>query len=99
MKSRQAHRRYTGELLDILQRASQDKKLLADFLVDLLTPREYDDIVLRWQIVKRLHKGIPQREIAKDLGVSIATITRGSRELLDEKGGFQRVLERYGKKS
>lgn len=99
MGSTKAHGRYTRELLGILERIARDKKLLNDFLTDLLTPREYDDIVLRWQIVKQLHQGIPQRQIAEDLGVSIATITRGSRELLDDKGGFQKVLKRYGKKS
>jgi TrpR family trp operon transcriptional repressor len=87
------NKRYVRELLGVFERISRDEKLLGDFLADLLTPREYDDIVLRWQIVKRLHKGVPQREIAKDLGVSVATITRGSRELLDEKGGFKRVLK------
>lgn len=90
---------YTRELVRVIQEIASDTKLLNDFLVDLLTPREHDDIVVRWQIVKRLYEGMPQREIAKDLGVSIATITRGSRELLDEKGGFKKVLKRYGEKT
>lgn len=90
--------KYARELVALIQEIASDTKLLNDFLVDLLTPREHDDIVVRWQIVKRLYKGMPQREIAKELGVSIATITRGSRELLDEKGGFKKVLKRYGKK-
>lgn len=90
---------YTQELLRVLQQVARDKKLLNDFLVDLLTPAEYKDIVTRWQIVKQLHQGIPQREIAKNLGVSIATITRGSRELLDEKGGFRQMLKRYDAKN
>ncbi len=84
---------YTQELLEILHKISGDKKLLHEFLVDLLTPREYAEIVKRWQIVKLLAKDIPQREIAKELEVSIATITRGSRELLNKQGGFQRVLK------
>ncbi len=82
------------ELLEVLNKISGDKKLLHEFLVDLLTPQEYGEIVKRWQIVKLLAKGIPQREIAKELGVSIATITRGSRELLDKTGGFHRVLKK-----
>ena len=90
---------YPGEFLSVMQNIAGDKKLLNAFLIDLLTPREYNDITVRWQIVKRLYKGAPQREIAKDLGVSVATITRGSRELLDKKGGFRQVLDRYGTKS
>ena len=93
------HEKYARELLEVLRDIADDKTLLGDFLTDLLTPAEYDDIVVRWQIVKRLHQGTAQRRIAQDLGVSVATITRGSRELLDENGGFKRVLKRYEKKS
>lgn len=66
--------------------------LMDKFLQDLLTPSEYEDIEVRLQIVKKLMQKTPQRKIAKQLGVSIAKITRGSRELLDKNGGFWRVL-------
>lgn len=85
--------RYTEELLALLvEIAASDKKLLRDFLIDLLTPTEYKELVLRWQIVKLLHRGIPQRAIAQKLGVGIATVSRGSRALLDLKGGFNKVF-------
>lgn len=64
-----------------------------EFIEDILTPTELEDIITRWQIIKQLSKGRPQREIAKRLGVSIAKITRGSRELRDKKGGFWKVLK------
>ncbi len=86
--------KYVHDLLGVFQKISKDKKLLNDFLLDLLTPQEYAEIVKRWQIVKLLAQGIPQRQIAQELGVSIATITRGSRELLDKTGGFHRVLKK-----
>lgn len=70
----------------------RQEKLMEEFLVDLLTPSEFEEIIKRWQVVKALHKGVPQRQIAKNLNVSIATITRGSRELQDERGGFRKVL-------
>lgn len=63
------------------------------FIEDILTPTEFEEIVTRWQIVKQLSKGVPQREIATKLGVSIAKITRGSRELRDKEGGFWQVLK------
>lgn len=63
------------------------------FIEDILTPAEFEKIVTRWQIIKQLSKGVPQREIAKNLRVSIAKITRGSRELRDKKGGFWTVLK------
>lgn len=86
---------YARELIEVLQRAASDKTLLNDFLLDLLTPQEYKELPKRWQIVKLLAKGVPQRQIAEELNVSIATITRGSRELLDREGGFQKVLKKY----
>jgi len=85
--------KYARELFEIIQKISSDKKLLKDFFIDLLTPDEYQEIIKRWQIVKQLTKGIPQRKIAKNLKVGIATITRGSRELSDKDGGFNKVLK------
>lgn len=84
---------HTRELIAILAKiGASDKKLLEAFLIDLLTPAEYREVALRWQIVKMLYKGMPQRQIAEKLGVSVATVGRGSRELLDPKGGFAKVL-------
>jgi TrpR family trp operon transcriptional repressor len=76
----------------------KDPRLMNDFLSDLLTPEEYDNIAVRWQLVKMLAKNTPQREISKILKVAIATITRGSRELQNPTGGFKKVLKLYGNK-
>lgn len=62
---------------------------MLDFLRGILTPQELDEIPTRLQIVKMLKKGIPQQEIAKKLGVGVATVTRGSKEL--QKGRFTNV--------
>jgi len=51
------------------------------FLKALFTPEEFQSIPLRLQIVKLLKKGVSQREIVKKLGVGIATVTRGSKEI------------------
>lgn len=82
----------------MLQRAAKNRRLLDEFLVDLLTPQEYEDLLTRWQIVKRLAAGVPQRKIARLLNVSIAKITRGSLELRDKKGGFKQLLDLIAKK-
>ena len=50
-------------------------------LRDLLTPAEYAEIVKRLQIFRMLEAGMPQRKIAEELGVGIATVTRGARAL------------------
>lgn len=51
------------------------------FLQAVLTPEEFRAIPLRLEIVNLLKKGVAQREIVKRLGVGIATVTRGSKEL------------------
>ncbi len=66
--------------------------------MDLLTPAEWADISQRWQIVKQLRQGLPQRTIAKNLNLSIAKITRGSRVLLDKHGAFNQILNRLKRK-
>lgn len=62
---------------------------MENFLLGMLTPQELDEIPMRLEIVKMLKKGIPQKEISKRLGVGVATITRGSREI--RKGRFKYV--------
>lgn len=84
--------KYKRELINLLI-SIKHPKLMDGFMEDILTPAEFGEIVTRWQIIKQLSKEVPQRKIAKNLGVSIAKITRGSRELRDKKGGFWKVLQ------
>jgi TrpR family trp operon transcriptional repressor len=53
-------------------------------LTDLLSPAEFLEISKRLQIFNRLKAGVPQRQIAEELGVGIATVTRGSRALKEQ---------------
>lgn len=62
---------------------------MADFLYGILTPQELDEIPTRLQIVKLLKKGVPQHEIAKLLKIGVATVTRGSKEIV--KGRFKTI--------
>lgn len=72
--------RYFDGLVRVLLRL-KTRLAVEDFLRGILTPQELEQLALRLQIVKRLKKGETQRDIADDLGVGIATVTRGSREL------------------
>lgn len=65
------------------------KEKLENFLDGILTPKELLEIPARLQIIKQLKKGIPQHEIAKEMGLGIATVTRGSKEI--QKGNFKYV--------
>ena len=83
------------ELLSVLKKAARDSDLFSDFLSDLLTPAERHELVARWQIVKRLAKGMSQREISKQLHITLVTINRGARVLENQSGGFQQILKRF----
>ena len=71
---------------------TSDSSLVKDFLHCLLTPAELADIAARWALVKALRRNVPQREIARDLGISLCKITRGSRELKKPGSAFQKIF-------
>lgn len=54
---------------------------LEEFLRAILTPKELEEIPTRLEIVKLLKSGLPQQVIAQQLGVGVATVTRGAREI------------------
>ena len=69
-----------------------DTKLAEDFLHNILTPSELDEISRRLQIFKLLNDGMPQRKVAKELNVALATVGRGARELKYGKPGFIKLI-------
>ena len=77
-----------NELIELLL-SIKTREDMKDFLLGIFTPKELEEIPTRLQIVKKLKKGIPQHKVAEDLGVGIATVTRGSKEL--QKGRFKVV--------
>lgn len=77
--------KYINELVDVLL-SIDNKSEMQNFLVGILTPKELEEIPVRLQIVKLLKKGVPHHEIAEKLGVGVATVTRGSKEI--QKGKF-----------
>lgn len=64
------------------------------FLRDMLTPHEVAQLAERWQIIKRLAAGAPQRRIKDELGISIQRVTRGSKAFQSSRGGFDLFLPR-----
>jgi len=69
----------------------RDKELLEDFLIGVTTAKERRELPMRVEIIKRLLDLQPQAKIANDLGVGVATVTRGSKELAD---GYFKVLRK-----
>ena len=94
MKQKHSHQELAGILASIT-----NEEQMGNLLQDFLTPQELEDLVLRWEIIKLLHTGMPQREIARELGVAIGTVSRGARELKYGHDGFVYLLEKLESKS
>ncbi len=85
------------ELKEISQFLAQndDEKVILRFLKSLLTQAELKSIASRWQIVKLLDQGVPQRKIAKDLHLSLCKITRGSKELKKRNSILKKAIQQF----
>ncbi len=71
----------------------QEAEEMRYFLLEILTPSEQKDLALRWELMKMLHEGIPQRRIAAELGISLCKITRGAKILKKTQSVSKRYLE------
>ncbi len=77
-----------------LCRRAKSVEQLDELLWLYLTPEERDDIARRHLIIRELIRGKKtQREMAKDLNVSIAKITRGSNFLKTIQNDLRRLLQ------
>ena len=70
------------------------EKDMLNFLRDVHTLEELEEIANRWAIVQLLEKGIPYREIAKKTGVSTTTVTRIAHWLNHGEGGYQELVDK-----
>jgi TrpR family trp operon transcriptional repressor len=73
----------------------EDRNLIREFLICILTKYEIKEIAGRWELVKLLYDGMSQRRIAEQLGMSLCKITRGSKELKKRGSAFKTVLDSY----
>ena len=87
------NKQFVKELAETIA-SIKGSSLAESFLHNIITPSELEEISKRLQIVKLLLEGMPQREVAKKLGVSMGTVSRGSRELKYGADGFKKVLQR-----
>ena len=72
------------ELSELIFSLKTEKEIIK-FLNEIFTPDEISLLTKRWRILNLLSKGVTQREIAKELNVSLCKITRGSKILKDKK--------------
>jgi len=92
MKEHKFKPKWRVELLDTIL-SLKDAKMTKAFLQNMFTPKEVDEFAIRLQILKMLKAGETHREISDKLGVSIATVTRGAREIKYKKTVFTESLK------
>jgi len=80
-------------LLALLARAAKKPADLDSALADLLTPKEYHDLIERYLICSELHKGKTVKDVCDKLGVASATVVRGNRVLKYGTGTVKKLLK------
>jgi TrpR family trp operon transcriptional repressor len=89
-KSAKSQKEELNKLIALLKDAAEVEELFKE----LLTPAEYEDLARRWHLVRLLITGASQREVSKEVGIGVATVTRGARELRNESCMFKHMYER-----
>lgn len=80
------------EISKIVNSLNSDKKVY-NFMLEILTDAEVETLSKRWCIIKMLFEGMSQREIAKELKVSLCKVTRGAKILKNSKSIINQVLK------
>jgi TrpR family transcriptional regulator, trp operon repressor len=78
------------EAFSLVNDYAEMKKLFSE----IFTQAEEKDIVLRWELLRQLADGKPQREIAKGLRISLCKITRGAKILKDDGSELRKLIDR-----
>lgn len=66
---------------------------MKQLISELFTKSELSNLVLRWELLKRLAAGDSQRTISADLGISLCKITRGSKYVQDSSSQVYKILK------
>jgi TrpR-related protein YerC/YecD len=80
------------KLAKIFLQFKEEKELL-NFLRDLCTLEELDEMSKRWEAVELIDKKVSYREIAEKTGLSTTTVTRIAHWLNHGEGGYQKALK------
>ncbi len=67
---------------------------IAKLITELLTDNELRDLENRWLLMEALNNGSKQRDIAKEFGISLCKITRGSKLLKDETSVVGKLIKK-----
>ena len=75
----------------ILSLKSQED--VQEFIDNMFTQSEWDTLSKRWNIIKMLDEGRTQRDISKELQVSLCKVTRGSKILKNKDSVIYKFLK------
>ena len=84
-----------GRLLEALCSLETTEEARA-LLADLCTPRELEDLSQRLEVARMLAAGASYADVSRTTGASSTTVSRVSKCLNGEKGGYRMVLSRLG---
>lgn len=70
-----------------------DSQEIDAILAALLTDKELQDIANRVRIFDLLQQGVTQRAISQQLGVGIATVSRGAKALQRQEDAINKLLQ------
>ena len=85
------HNVYTDKLMDTIA-SLKTKKDVYDFLEDLCTIREIQDMSKRLEAAKLLSQGESYNEIISKIGLSSATLSRVNKALNYGTGGYKKIV-------
>ena len=72
----------------------ENEEIMSRFFEEIFTQAERKDISLRWELMRMLKKGVSQRKIATELGISLCKITRGAKILKDPRSVSNRMIKK-----
>ena len=79
------------EIANLITRLKTQKEI-CEFFDEILTNSELITLSKRWRIMKMLAKNNTQREIAKELNVSLCKVTRGAKILKNKNAHTTKFL-------
>ena len=80
------------EISKAINNLKSDSKVY-NFLLEILTESEVETLSKRWRIVNMLMQGKSQREISKELKVSLCKVTRGAKILKSKNSVTKEIIK------
>ena len=81
------------QISDVIRDLRSSKEIY-NFMTELFTEAELSTLSKRWRILNMLNNGSTQREIAKELNVSLCKVTRGAKIIKNKNAVITKFLKK-----